>query len=70
LKEKEAPDDLERRWQREYLKALSSFHEVRQQRASTKLRIGDVALLVEEVRPRHMWKRARIEQLIQGGMGK
>ena len=63
-------DDLWRRWQREYLTTLRSFHEVRQQHASTKFRIGDVALLQEEVRPRHMWKRARIEQLIQGRDGK
>ena len=63
-------DELWRRWQREYLTTLSSFHEVRQQRASTKLRVGDVALLQEEVRPSHMWKRARIEQLIEGRDGK
>ena len=54
-------DDLWRRWQKEYLATLRSFHEVRQQHAYTKFRIGDVALLQEEVCPRHMWKRARIE---------
>jgi len=45
------------------------LHEFRQQYASTKFRIGDVALLQEEVRSRHMWKRARIEQLIPGRNG-
>jgi hypothetical protein len=59
-------DELWRRWQREYLTTLRSFHEVRQQQVPTKLRVGDVALLQEEVRPRHMWKRARIEQIIEG----
>ena len=62
-------DDFWRWWQREYLTTLRSFHEVRQQQASTKLRRGDVALLQEDVRPRHMWKRAVIEQLIEGRDG-
>ena len=48
---------------------LRSFREVRQQQASTKFRRGDVALLQEDVRPRHMWKRALIEQLIEGRDG-
>jgi hypothetical protein len=55
-------------WQREYLTTLRSFHEVRQQQASTKCRRGD-ALLQEDVRPRHMWKKAVIEQLIEGPDG-
>ena len=59
-------DDFWRRWQREYLTAFRSFHEVRQQQASTNFRRGDVALLQEDVRPRHMWKRALIEQLREG----
>ena len=63
-------DDFWRRWQREYLTTLRSFHEVRQQQPSARLRVGDVALLQEEVRPRHMWKRARIEPLIEGRNGK
>jgi hypothetical protein len=62
-------DDFWRRWQKEYLTTLRSFHEVQQQQASTKLRRGDVALLQEDVRPRHMWKRAVIEQLIEGRDG-
>jgi hypothetical protein len=62
-------DDFWRRWQREYLTALRSFHEVRQQKSSTRLRRGDVVLLQEDVRPRHMWKRARIEQLMEGRDG-
>jgi hypothetical protein len=63
-------DDFWRRWQREYLTTLRSFHEVRQQQPSARLRVRDVALLQEEVRPCHMWKRARIEQLIEGRDGK
>jgi len=62
-------DDFWRRWQREYLTTLRSFHEVWQQQASTKFRRGDVALLQEDVRPQHMWKRAVIEQLIEGRGG-
>ena len=59
-------DDFWRWWQREYLTTLWSFHEVQQQQASTKFRRGDVALLQEDIHPRHMWKRAVIEQLIEG----
>jgi len=38
-------DDFWRRWQKEYLTKLRSFHEVRQQQTSVKFRRGDVALL-------------------------
>ena len=48
---------------------MRSFHEVRQQQASTKFRRGDVALLQEDVRLRHMRKSAVIEQLIEGRDG-
>jgi len=59
-------DDFYRRWQKEYLTTLRSFHEVRQQQTSVKFRRGDVALLQEEVRPRHVWKCAIIERVIEG----
>jgi len=62
-------DEFWRRWQREYLTTLRRFHEDRQQQASTKFRRGDVALLQEDVRSRHMWKSAVIEQLIEGRDG-
>jgi hypothetical protein len=59
-------DDFWTRWQKEYLTTLRSFHEVRQQRTSARFRRGDVALLQKDVRPRHMWKRAVIERVIEG----
>jgi hypothetical protein len=62
-------DDFWRRWQREYLTTLRSFHAVRQQKASTRLRRGDVVLLQEDVRLRHTWKRAIIELLVEGRYG-
>jgi hypothetical protein len=49
---------------------LRNFHEVKQQQTSTRFRRGDVALLQEDVRPRHMWKRAVIEELIEGRDGR
>ena len=67
---KKLAHDSWRRRQREYLTTWRSFHEARQQQPTSRLRVGDVALLQEEVRPRHMWKRARIEQLIEGRDGK
>jgi hypothetical protein len=42
----------------------------RGQQPPTKLGIGDVALLQEEVRPRHMWRRTLIEQLTEGRDGR
>jgi hypothetical protein len=62
-------DDLWRRWQREYL-MMRSFHEVREQQPHTKPRTGDVTLLQEDVRPRHMWRKALIKQLIEGRDGR
>jgi hypothetical protein len=38
-------DDFWRRWQREYLTTLRSFHDVWQQKSSTRLRRGDMVLL-------------------------
>ena len=63
-------DEFWRRWQREYLTMLRSFHEVRQQQASAKLRVGEVALLQEDVRPRHVWRKSLIERLMEGRVGK
>jgi len=57
------------RWQREHLMMLRSSHEVRQQKASTRHTRGFVVLLQEDVRPRHMWKRALIEQITEGRDG-
>jgi hypothetical protein len=48
---------------------LRSFHEVRRQRASIRLRRGDVVLLQEDAHPRHIWKGGCIEQLIEGREG-
>ena len=59
-------DDFWSWWQRDYLTMLRSFHVVRQQQAPTKLKRGDVTLQKEDVLPGHMWKRALIEQLIEG----
>jgi hypothetical protein len=62
-------DDFWTRWQRDYLTTLRIFHEVRQQKASTKFKGGDVALLQEDIRQQHMWKRVVIEQLTEGRVG-
>ena len=63
-------DDFWRPWQKEYLTTLKSFHEVRQPQTSVRFRRGDVALLQEDVRPRHMWKTAIIERVIEGRDGR
>jgi hypothetical protein len=60
-----------KRWTKEYLLELRSYHQVRQPYGrKARFRVGDVVLLQEEVRPRHMWKRGRIEDLRPGLDGK
>jgi len=55
-------DDFWRRWEKEYLLQLRSFHETSQPKGgSGKVRNGDIVLLQEDRRPRHMWKKARVE---------
>jgi hypothetical protein len=52
-------EDFWKRWTKEYLLELRSYHQVRQPCGrNARFRFGDV--LVEEVRPRHMWKKGRI----------
>ena len=63
-------DDFWKRWTKEYLLELRNFHEVhRPAGKTTQLRIGDV-LIQEDVRPRHLWGRARNEELRKGRDGK
>jgi hypothetical protein len=59
-------DDFWKRWHKEYLLQLKSFHEVRKPQVCRDIREGDVVLIQEDVRPRHMWRRARVEDLRDG----
>jgi hypothetical protein len=59
-------DDFWKRWQREYLLQLRNFHKVRRPKRSRDLRQGDVVLIQEDVRPRHMWRKAIVEGLLEG----
>jgi len=64
-------EDFWKRWTKEYLLELRSYHQVRQPCGrKARFRIGDVVLPHEEVRPRHMWKRGRLEELRPGQDGK
>jgi hypothetical protein len=57
-------DDFWKRWTKKYLLEMRNFHEV--QRAvgkAAQLRLGARVLTQEDVRPRHVWGRARIEEL-------
>ena len=64
-------EDFWKRWTKEYLLELRTYHQVRQPYGGETLcRVGDVVLLQEEVRPRHMWKRGRVEELRPGRDGK
>jgi hypothetical protein len=64
-------EDFWKRWTKEYLLELRSYHHVVQPGGrKVPFRVGDVVLLQEELRPRHMWKKGRIEELRPGQDGK
>ena len=46
-------------WKRWKYSELRTYHQVRQPYGETRCRLRDV--LLQEVRPRHMWKRGRVE---------
>jgi hypothetical protein len=57
-------EDFWKRWTKEYLLELRTYQQVRQPHGGeTRRSVGDVVLLQEEVRPRHVWKRGRVEEL-------
>jgi hypothetical protein len=63
-------DDFWKRWEKEYLLELRNFHEVSQpNKRSGKVPAGDIVLLHEDRRPRHMWKKARVVELKVGRDG-
>jgi hypothetical protein len=63
-------DDFWKRWTKEYLLEPRNFHEVqRPVGKAAQLRLGDVVLIQEDVRPRHLWGRERIEELRRGRDG-
>jgi len=67
---KRMADDFWRRWEKEYLMELRSFHVISQpKRRSGKVRTGDIVLLQEDHLPRHMLKKARVEELKVGTDG-
>jgi hypothetical protein len=60
-------DDFWKRWEKEYLLEFRNFHEVSQpNKRPGNVRVGDIVLLQEDRRPRHMWKKARAEELKVG----
>ncbi|XP_049799744.1 uncharacterized protein LOC126235052 [Schistocerca nitens] len=58
--------DIWRRWKTEYLLLLRQYHEVKGYPSQRKQRIGEVVLLQEDSKPRHLWKRAVVEELRHG----
>ncbi|GFR30674.1 integrase catalytic domain-containing protein [Trichonephila clavata] len=59
-----------KKWSKEYLLQLGSFHQVRNKDSTINIRVGDIVLLQEDIRPRHMGKKARVMNLHQGRDGK
>jgi hypothetical protein len=63
-------DDFWKSWTKEYLLKLRNFLEVQRPVGKTaQLKLGDVVLIQEDVRPKHLWGRARIEELRKGRDG-
>jgi len=61
---------LWRRWQREYLLQLRNYHEIRRPaQQGPKFKVGYIVFLKEERMPRHMWLKARIDEILQGRDG-
>ena len=70
LREKMQEDFL-KRWKKEYLLDLRSYHQVQRPKGrSMECRVGDIILLQDNLRPRHMWQRARIHETRPGRDGK
>ncbi|GFR19183.1 DUF5641 domain-containing protein [Trichonephila clavata] len=44
-----------KKWPKKYLLQLRSFHQVRSKDSTINIRVGDIVLLQEDIRPRHMW---------------
>jgi hypothetical protein len=66
---KRMADDFWRRWEKEYLMELRSFHVISQPKGTSgKVRRGDV-VLQEDHRPRHMWKKDQVVELKAGREG-
>ncbi|GFQ91698.1 DUF5641 domain-containing protein [Trichonephila clavata] len=59
-----------KKWSKEYLLQLRSFHQVRNKESAINIRVRDIVLLQEDIRPRPMWKKARVMNLHQGRDGK
>ena len=49
---------------------LRNAHNGRNLQEETSIRVGDLVLVHEHRAPRHMWKCARVEQVIKGRDGK
>ena len=65
-----AANDFWRRWEKEYLLQLKSFHTLSPLKGKVvKVRVGDVVLLHEDCRPRHMRKKAKVEEMKVGRDG-
>jgi len=57
-------DDFWKRWKKDYLLELRSLRKVQLPVGTiAQLRLGDVVIIQEDVRPRHLWGRVRIEEL-------
>ncbi|XP_055932080.1 uncharacterized protein LOC129962358 [Argiope bruennichi] len=63
-------DTFWKRWSKEYLLELRTFHQVRNVKETPRVRVGDLVLLQEDLRPRQMWKKALVVKLIDGRDGR
>jgi hypothetical protein len=63
-------DDFWKRWEKEYVLELRKLHEVSQPKErSGNFRAGDIVVLQEDRRHRHLWNKARVKKLNVGRDG-
>jgi hypothetical protein len=63
-------DDFWKYWKKQYMLELRNFHEIQSPIGKTaQLSLGDVILIQEGMRPRHLWGRACIRELWKGQDG-
>ncbi len=58
-------DDFWKRWTKEYLLDLRSYHTVKQP-LHFPIKVGDIVMIHEDMRPRHLWKIGRISDIRVG----
>ena len=58
------------RWRKEYITSLRETQRISNGRHSEKVSIGDVVIIYDDKQPRHLWKIAKVQNVITGRDGR